>query len=161
MTVYPVTEQTLYLAVDPGKTTGYSGWAPSSDAFFTAEIEGRHRFMAEFERTVALGWRIEVACERYTINAGTSVKSSQYDALYIIGALDWEAAKLGFPLRLQSVGEAKSFATDAKLHALDWWRATPGHHSNMATRHLVTYLAAVHPRGDGRTLFDRFPDGAA
>ena len=35
---------------------------------------------------------------------------------------------------------AKSFATDAKLKALDWYERTKDGHANDAARHLVVYL---------------------
>lgn len=147
MSPAPITDQLMFLAVDPGKATGFSGWAPATDSFFTMEIEGRHHFYSAFEAAVAAGWRLETVVERYTINAKTSTKTAQYDALYVIGHLDALCHKLGIPMGLQTVGEATDFATDRKLQCLGWYRPTKGQHSNMASRHLLTYLSKRHAHG--------------
>lgn len=126
------------LAMDPGETTGFARW---NGEFYSWETPGGlsgsydvlHHELWEGDHFVY---------EKFVILPSTTKKNldSAYTALYLIGAaLVWcETAKIA---RIKSYLPAdKSFATDAHLKALGWYKTGLGGHANDAARHLLKYM---------------------
>lgn len=133
----------MIVAIDPGKVTGMA--VMYADLLhFAGEVAGR---MEMYDRIYSgrLVGASAVVIERFTISQRTVQSSPQYDALYLIGAVEAWCYKYDVPLIFQSPGEAKGFGTDKKLKALGWYKATSGGHANDASRHLMVYLAARDP----------------
>lgn len=133
------------------------GGLPGFDQHFTSsEIEGRFNFYDIFDEMVAMGVPLVVVCESYIITGATASKSQQLDALYVIGHIEAQCRKLGFPFHLQPPS-AKAFCPDDKLHALGWY--TPGRgHANDAARHALKY-AVSHRLSGYETLLQQVVTG--
>lgn len=84
-----------------------------------------------------------IVIESWRVTPQTSRKTQQLDAPFTIGALLWISHRTGVPVRMQQPGQAKSFSTDDKLHAIGWWRGTPGGHANDAVRHGLLALVEL------------------
>lgn len=146
----------VLVAVDPGGTTGVamyrSGGLPRYEHNFTSgQVEGRAEFMDTFDEMVEMGVPLIVVCESYTITGATAQKSQQYDALYLIGALEHVCRKLGFPFELQTPAQAKSFSTDEKLQAIGWYAPGQGH-ANDAARHALRFAVSKQIEGSVQLL---------
>jgi hypothetical protein len=131
----------MVLAVDPGKVTGYVVW--SEGKLPVAGQAPQDDFLDWADGTVHAyqPWDLRVVCEKFDIGERTLGKTA--DAHWSIGqteTLRYFCRRDDVPFQTQSVGEAKSFATDVKLKRLGWYHATPGGHENDAKRHLVVYL---------------------
>ena len=126
------------LAVDPGKTTGCALWVRGS-LMTTSEYQYPTQFL-EFaeEITKRYGRDLVLVIEDFVITAGTAKKSPAPWSLKIIGALEWLAHKSDTRVVMQKVGDAKVFATNAKLRQLNL--CPPGDHERDACRHLLLYL---------------------
>lgn len=150
-----VTGQHVILAFDPGLVTGWAALDPDSGGFTSGQTEGRHAFYRQIEAGLASGCTFELIGEKYTITARTAQLTAQYDALYIIGAIDYLCEKTGIPLTLQTPAQAKGFATDTKLKAVEWYTPTKGGHANDAARHLLTYVASRKQLLAGKPLLNK------
>lgn len=130
-------------AVDPGGTTGYALFTPE-DGWYAGQAEGRWSFHRVLDEAIASGrhWRFIV--ERFTITGRTAQNTPQYDALYIIGAIDYLASKLGMKVDFQLPSEAMNFSTDDKLRAAGWYIPGEGH-ANDASRHLLLWFDKNRP----------------
>lgn len=148
----------IVFAYDPGKVTGWACYDPSNESWVCGQTDGRFAFYRQFEQTIAYGGTVEVVGEKFTIGEMTKGKTSQYDALYINGTIEYLSDKLGFPLKLQTVTGVKNFATDSKLKAVGWYHATKGGHANDANRHLLTYLATTRRAMAGDTLLAKIAE---
>lgn len=149
--------------IDPGLNTGFAvyrqkglpvvGGAPIA----SGQIAGRFDFYDVFDSIVGWGHPLIIVMEKFTITPATAKKSPQPDPLYIIGAIERQAHKLGFPVELQTPARAKSFAPDTKLKAVGWHR--PGNdHANDAARHVLTYVISHRQSHGGGELLDRIVD---
>lgn len=78
-----------------------------------------------------------VVCESFVPRGGAI--TTQQDAPHIIGWLEGECALEGHRLYFQTPGQAKSFASSAKLKACGLWPKGLGHAQD-AGRHLLTFL---------------------
>lgn len=83
---------------------------------------------------------VEFICETFTINQQTLRKTRQTASLEIIGVIKLAAHEAGITLAMQSPGDAKRFATDARLKKSGLWTSTKGGHANDANRHLFLRL---------------------
>lgn len=145
---------TAILAIDPGGKTGWAayGAGPPANGFRGGEIGGDFEHQAGelgelfYKYTPAI-----VVCETYTITARTAQLSQQHEALMLIGMVRWFVSRSGAQLFMQKPGTAKTFSTDSKLRAMNWWTTTPGGHANDAARHLLVWLAS-NGRLDNDTL---------
>ena len=148
----------IWLAIDPGLTTGwasYRTYAPALDGtpipgeFASGEVRGRHEFYQWMEE-----WGMElhpaaaytaspdhIIIERWDVRKDTFGKSAQEDARYIIGAVEWWATRLDHRITYheQRPAEAKRFATNDKLKKLGWYTGGEGHGDD-AARHLLVAL---------------------
>lgn len=139
----------IYLAIDPGLTTGWATYNDRTGEFASGEVRGRQEF---YEWMKPWGMEVcdepwplllsHVIIERWDVRKDTFGKSAQEDARYIIGAVEWWATRLSprVTYHEQRPGEAKSFSTNDKLKALGWYTGGEGHGDD-AARHLLVYLA--------------------
>ena len=131
----------LILAIDPGKVTGVASWEPNRPTNLLAwEVPGRYD-VAHFVDTMRPS---EIVCEQFIISERTIRTAQDVNALRIIGWLDIWCNQNAVPFDLQTAAQAKRFATDEKLRALDWDTRTEGGHANDAARHLMVYLHRKH-----------------
>ena len=149
ITVY---DRNLYLALDPGTTTGLAWYNRHEDEFCSYEIRGRHNLydhlalewnLPHSDESVGLGYTAPgtVIVERWDVRYDTFAKTNQDDPRYIIGYVEGLVRRLDYlHYAEQRPGEAKGFATNDKLRALGWYTGGEGH-ADDATRHLVTFLA--------------------
>lgn len=142
---------TFVLAVDPG---GTSGWAMATldGAAGTVRqtlIFGEHgpSEMADWMRTFCLNARRPntehraLVMERFTITAQTGKKTSQPDALELIGLGRYLAEWSGVEFDVsQAPGDAKAFATNDALRRWGVW-VPRLEHARDAVRHLCLYAA--------------------
>lgn len=128
---------TFYLAIDPGKATGWA--ALSGDEFNFGEVEGRYEFYQALRWWTSAGAIPEVVIEDWDFDANTHKKSRQVDAMRIIGYVEGLCQANGWPFETQSRAK-RGFADDAKLKALGWEATTEAGHAREAARHLLTYL---------------------
>lgn len=145
---------TLVLAVDPG---GTSGWAEAN----ITSADDLHRTlrygqlapseMAHHIRVWCMGARTdirvdgqtkyELVMERFTITAQTGKKTSQPDALELIGLGRYLAEWSGVTFDVtQAPGDAKSFAHNDALRKWGVW-VPAQEHARDAVRHLCLYAA--------------------
>ena len=126
------------LAVDPGSATGFAEWR---DGQFRAWWEPWEDACATVHRELATGRVDRVVIESFHISTQTGKKSTvgSLQAIELIGVTRYLARVYDVEFTMQAPSEAKMFATDAKLKAMDMW--TKGvDHPRDATRHLVLYL---------------------
>lgn len=135
----------IYLAIDPGGTTGWAAWRDEDDAFWSGETEGMYEFRRQFDHFIETcnPWEIRFIIEDFTISDRTLKTKLDYSALRIIGYVDLICEKLDYLLDWQRPGQIKSkrtVGTDINLKKLDWYRAGLGGHANDAARHLLVFL---------------------
>lgn len=140
---------TTVLALDPG---GHTGWAIYDNGHFRSG-----EFTGPFEEQALKLCDLfyynnpaQVVCESYTITQRTAKLSQQHEAIMLIGMTRWFVNRAHTQLAMQTPATAKSFATDAKLKVMNWYRSANGH-ANDAARHLLTWLA-MHDRLDTETM---------
>lgn len=134
-----------YVALDPGKVTGivvadvYNSLTsqPVLQLQDEVHVDGIYDWINEWLDDLSGYDRLVVICENYTMNAGA--KSSQPDALHIIGALTYLSNQRGFPLILQPPSH-KKFADNSKLKFLGLYDTSKGGHKNDAMRHFIYYM---------------------
>jgi len=142
----------MYLALDPGLTTGVAYYETADRAgqpskFSSFECEGRY----ELYEYLCVRWGFggslpypscdAVIIERWDVRKNTHQLSNQDDVRYIIGYVDGIVHRTrGVEYVEQRPAEAKSFGTDAKLKKLGWFSGGAGH-ADDAARHLLVYLA--------------------
>jgi hypothetical protein len=100
---------------------------------------------AEYRAALWIGW------ERFTVNASTHKKTSQPDALKMIGVADWIATTWGCHI-LQPAGQhTPDTADQQRLKALGWW--VPGKDdAQSAAAHMLRWLmqtGSLPPREAG------------
>ncbi len=129
----------IIVGVDPGSTTG---WAfcnpdPEKDIFVAGERPAMDAPLM-FEHSLHQYPQVLIACERFTISMNTlkKTRAGSQDALDVIGAVRYLAAKYGWKFERQDASAVKQLATDKRLRDLGMW--TPGHgHANDAARHVL------------------------
>lgn len=134
-------------AVDPGGTTGFSLWYADHGHHAAGEIKGRSGFMSSAKVLLEeyREKRVLVVMEAFVITARTLQVTREYDALYIIGALEDRCSD--YPLTdfaaLQKPSEAKAFCSDDRLKKAGFYKRTTGGHANDASRHLFLQMAKL------------------
>lgn len=137
----------IIMAVDPGGTTGVAYWYTDTGQHVGGELKGRGNFMmsAKVFLDTHADQRILVVMEAFIITARTLKVTREYDALYIIGALEDRCSD--YPLvdfaKLQSASDAKNFVSDDRLKKAGMWKKTTGGHANDASRHLFLQMAKL------------------
>jgi hypothetical protein len=131
-----------FLVVDPGKLTGYGLYFPERGEFLGGELE-HFEFLDHFDGLVADTMVRGVVWESFHISQRTLQQRTDIPySIEQIGVMRWRCKQLNKPYVSQTPGEAKGFATDAKLQALGWFKATsPGEkgHRRDAARHALLF----------------------
>lgn len=143
----------IYLAIDPGTTTGIA-WYDEEDAFQpfgSAEIRGRHDLYTYLHKNWGLGLGADpvpdvVIIERWDVRTYTHKLTNQDDPRYIIGYVEGVCYMAPRRVRYteQTPAEAKRFSTNKKLKTLGWYRGGEGHADDAARHLLVRLVKDVH-----------------
>lgn len=139
----------ITLAIDPGLMTGIAIWEPGLNVPRVEEIHTRQAFYPWMTNWLCAHYGqepVEVVIEEYQITQRTGELSKQYDALYIVGAVESMCQHASVRLYTQS-RSMKSFGTDFKLKHLGWYDPSRGGHQNDAMRHLLRHLI-IHQRDE-------------
>lgn len=142
----------LYVGVDPGGTTGVASCQIDQEPHYFDAFQETPEHVLNWTWDVMRSWGRSciIHCESYTITARTTKLSRQYDALYVIGALRWQAQHWGAMFKLQDPAVAKKMASNSLLRKRDFW--TPAkEHANDAARHMVVALVEA---GHGSIVLD-------
>lgn len=133
----------IHLAIDPGKVCGVAMWHPMEALVLKSDeltpLETAKLTLDLWNNSLG---QLLVICESFQITERTIKTARQHDALDVIGWLTLESQLKAFELVLQTAAQAKSFSTDDKLKALDWFERTKDGHANDAARHMLRYLMA-------------------
>jgi len=135
----------LILAVDPGKKSGIavisheSGLEPRLLASGEFLMEEYHKPILEAIQTAKeTGAKLEIVCERFTINAQTVKNSQAPFSLEQIGILKYLMLSNGIDpntLLFQSPSDAKRMFDNTALKKLDYWYRGGEGHALDAIRH--------------------------
>lgn len=128
----------MIIAIDPGKMSGLAAY--HDEQFRAYEMNPLDTIEYVDSAWSQTGGDIEVVAESFVISERTIKTAPQRDALDILGWLTIESQRRGFEFTMQTPAQAKKFATDDKLKALDWYERTKDGHANDAARHLLVYL---------------------
>ena len=138
------------LAVDPGKASGicYFTIEDGQDPVMLWSGEYQQHEYAEpirraFAYSQAHGVRLEVVCERFTINAQTVRNSQAPFSLEQIGILKQVMMDYGRApddIFFQSPADAKAMFTNEKIRKLDYWHRGGEGHALDSIRHALLRL---------------------
>lgn len=141
----------LIIAVDPGKASGICAFifdkeAPVPVLYMSGEYQP-DEYAAPIRELIAYGkdngYDIEVACERFTINAQTAKNSQAPYSLEQIGVLKQIMRDAGFSdasIKFQSPSDAKRMFGNDALKTLGYWHKGGAGHALDAVRHGLLYL---------------------
>lgn len=129
-------DQLTIVAIDPGKMTG---WAKLSLGEFMSGQAELYEILEWVDASISMGLCPTIVCEDFIYTAATAKKTRQTWSTEGIGVLRYLARKADVGFHLQAPVDAKKFATNDKLKALDWYTPTKGGHANDAARHLLLY----------------------
>lgn len=88
---------------------------------------------------------ISVAIERYTLQGASSKKTSQNDAVEIIGCARWICRRAHVPFTITGSSDASKFGTRANLVKLGWWKPGKPDHYQRASAQVAYTFAQTHP----------------
>lgn len=141
----------MILAVDPGKASGLclfrwdEGQEP--EMLWSKEVQ-QHEYADPirdaFRYAMSRGVRLEVVCERFTINAQTTKNSQAPYSLEQIGVLKQimlDNERLPDDIYFQSPADAKAMFTNDKIRTLDYWHRGGEGHALDSIRHALLRLA--------------------
>lgn len=136
----------IIIAIDPGKTCGLAIYDVAEKTMLGSEVDFfdfGDWLNTSLHNLKSADVTVMVACERFTIGAGT-IKRSQdaHWALEGIGVARYVTHCYAYEFLLQSPADAKQFATDAKLRKADWYVPGKGH-ANDAIRHASLAMASL------------------
>lgn len=146
----------LILAVDPGETTGLCLLRSDPlELVWSYEAPTWLDVCRRVDETLREhGSKVEVVVERFTITQQTAKNSQQTLPLEIIGQVRLlTMIHTEKQITLQSPADAKRFATNPRLKALELWHVGGGGHALDAIRHAVLRLTNTGWR-DPRLLHD-------
>ena len=127
----------VVMAVDPGKMTGVALFDGTNHQSFELDIDV---VFTKLYDLVKMYRPAAVICEAFRITVQTAKNTQAPWSLELIGALRLTCLLFDIPFILQSPSDAKGFATDDKLKAMEWYNPSKGGHQNDATRHLMAWL---------------------
>lgn len=136
------------LADDPGKATGlaFFYWARGQEPALIWSVETDYKDYATHIRKAygVAGDALEIACERFTINAQTVKNSQAPFSLELIGVLKQIMLDNGHDpdvdLHLQAPADAKAMFPNPQLKKLGYWHTGGEGHALDAIRHGLLYL---------------------
>lgn len=135
----------MLVGIDPGKATGIAVWRDGAlDAELTGEYdrEGVYRFLDRFCGDVE-----HQQVEWFTISERTTKTDVDYNAIHLIGAIQYAAWRCGNPVAFSTPAEVKQQFPDAALRQAGMWHRSD--HARDAMRHLCRHLVGagiVQPR---------------
>jgi len=142
----------VILSVDPGKASGIACFAWGDEhvepyLLLSGEYQP-HEFAEPVRdvlvRSIAENLRLEVVCERFTINAQTVKNSQAPYSLEQIGVLKQLLRDAGInenELKFQNPSDAKRMFPNEALKKLEYWHRGGEGHALDAIRHGLLYLA--------------------
>lgn len=134
------------LAVDPGKASGLSyfvweGPDVEPEMLWSMEVQ-QHEYADPIRKAFAFsqsrGTRLEVVCERFTINAQTVRNSQAPYSLEQIGILKqimMDNGRAPDDIYFQSPADAKAMFSNEKIKILDYWHRGGEGHALDSIRH--------------------------
>jgi hypothetical protein len=133
------------LAVDPGKATGLSYFIFDGEAdpemLWSKEVQ-QHEYADPVRKAFAYsqsrGVKLEVVCERFTINAQTVRNSQAPFSLEQIGILKQimlDNGRTPDEIVFQSPADAKAMFSNEKLRILEYWHRGGEGHALDSIRH--------------------------
>jgi hypothetical protein len=134
------------LAVDPGKASGLSyfvweGPNVEPEMLWSMEVQ-QHEYADPIRKAFAFsqsrGARLEVVCERFTINAQTVRNSQAPYSLEQIGILKqimMDYGRAPDDIYFQSPADAKAMFSNEKIKILDYWHRGGEGHALDSIRH--------------------------
>lgn len=140
-----INENTKYvLSVDPGKATGMAlfSFKTPSEPVLEWSVEVQQNEYAEVIRKVlwdpTIRYNLDVACERFTINAQTVRNAQAPYSLEQIGILKqclMDAGRAPDDIYFQAPANAKAMFDNPKLKKLGYWHVGGEGHALDAIRH--------------------------
>jgi hypothetical protein len=140
----------MILAVDPGKASGIClfSWDRGEEPELVWAGEYLQHQYAEAIRLAirssqSASIKVEVVCERFTINAQTVRNSQAPYSLEQIGILRQCLLDAGYPMddiSFQSPADAKAMFSNEKIRKLEYWHKGGEGHALDAIRHGLLYL---------------------
>lgn len=135
----------LVLAVDPGKATGLALFEYTAGSepvlLWSLEVQ-QHEYAgpirAALQDAIDSGTEIEVACERFTINAQTAKNAQAPYSLEQIGILRqclMDVGRAPDDIYFQAPADAKALFGNDKLKKLEYWHRGGEGHALDAIRH--------------------------
>jgi hypothetical protein len=133
------------LAVDPGKATGmcYFIWNENEEPqmLWSGEYQ-QHEYADPIRRSFSYsqsqGARLEIVCERFTINSQT-VKNAQapysLEQIGILKQIMMDNGRQPDDIYFQSPADAKAMFSNEKLKKLDYWHRGGEGHALDSIRH--------------------------
>lgn len=143
--------QRLILSIDPGKASGiclfsFDG-ATDPELLWSGEYQ-QSEYAKPIREAIAMsvmnGIKLDIVCERFTINAQTVRNSQAPYSLEQIGILKQCLMDIGISpetIIFQSPADAKAMFTNEKLKKLGYWHKGGEGHALDAIRHAVLRLA--------------------
>ena len=136
----------IIIGIDPGRTFGLAIYDIPKKTMTGSEVgfdDFGNWLNSSLNNLKAADIAVLVACERFTIGAGTIKRSTDaHWALEGIGVARYVTSCYGYQFKLQMAPDAKKFATDAHLRKADWFIPGKGH-ANDAIRHAALALASL------------------
>jgi hypothetical protein len=141
----------MILAVDPGKASGIClfKWTEGQEPemLWSGEYQ-QHEYADPIRKAFAFsqsqGVRLEVVCERFTINAQTTRNAQAPYSLEQIGILKQimlDNGRLPDDIYFQSPADAKAMFTNEKIRTVDYWHRGGEGHALDSIRHALLRLA--------------------
>jgi hypothetical protein len=140
----------MILSVDPGKASGICLFEWNEGEEPTLAWSGEYQ-QKDYAQAVRLGLatgnyaqrKVEIVCERFTINAQTVRNSQAPFSLEQIGILKQCLIDAHYDLELinfQSPADAKAMFTNEKIKKLGYWHVGGEGHALDAIRHALLYM---------------------
>lgn len=140
----------MILAVDPGKASGIClfEWVEGEEPKMAWSGEYQQNQYAQAIRLAihasqSSGVKVEVVCERFTINAQTVRNSQAPYSLEQIGILRQCLLDAGYPMddiSFQSPADAKAMFSNEKIKKLEYWHKGGEGHALDSIRHALLYM---------------------
>lgn len=128
----------MVIAVDPGKTTGIA-WLDDGGLVESRQLEFYHS-IRQIHDTLAYDDVQALVVENFVPRRSTAM-TWQPDALHVIGALRYLAARYRVPFILQNpIPKPRQMGLERELKERGWWKPSEGGHENSARKHLLMYL---------------------
>lgn len=139
------------ISVDPGKSTGWAFW--NGLEFKSGQVADGYQGFWEWWDTGDFWIPRRVVCESFIISAATIRKTVNYDALSIIGGLQYQDCQRHIDLVLQppAIQAQLKGGANAVLKEVGWFRTgkqigfPDANDANSAARHLYHFMLLNDP----------------